>query len=90
MNKQELAVAVANECELTKKDAELAVAAVFDQIARALEEGDTVKISGFGVFAVKTRQARNGTVPGTSQKIEIPETKTVGFKPSKSLKEAVN
>ncbi len=89
MNKLDLVNAVSEACSLSKKDAESAVNAVIAEVSKALENGDDVKLSGFGTFLVKERKERVGTVPGTNDKITIPATKTVGFKPSKNLKEAV-
>ena len=55
MNKTELVAAVAAKAELSKKDAEAAVNAVFDSVKDALAEGDKVSLIGFGTFSVKTR-----------------------------------
>ena len=54
MTKTELISAVALKAELTKKDSEKAVAAVFDTITEALVAGDSVSLVGFGKFEVKT------------------------------------
>ena len=54
MNKTELVAAVAAKAELSKKDAEAAVNAVFDSVKDALAEGDKVSLIGFGTFSVKT------------------------------------
>ena len=89
MNKTDLVVAVAEEVGITKKDAEKAIDVLLEKVQSALVSGDSVKLSGFGVFAVKERKERVGTNPVSGEKITIPATKTVGFKPSKSLKEVV-
>lgn len=86
MNKAELINAVAEKAELSHKDAECAIGCALDIIADALKGGDEVKLSGFGIFEKKERAARQGTNPATQEKIEIPASVTVGFKPSKSLK----
>ena len=65
MNKTELVAAVAAKAELSKKDAEAAVNAVFDSVKDALAEGDKVSLIGFGTFSVKTRAARTGLNPRT-------------------------
>ena len=65
MNKNELVSAVAKQAELSKKDAGLAVEAVFDTIAKALEKGDKVQLIGFGTFDVSERAAREGHNPRT-------------------------
>ena len=89
MNKTELVAAVAAKAELSKKDAEAAVNAVFDTVKDALAEGDKVSLIGFGTFSVKTRAARTGLNPRTKETIEIPESKVPAFKAGSALKDAV-
>ncbi len=89
MNKTELVAAVAAKAELSKKDAEAAVSAVFDSIKDALADGDKVALVGFGTFAVKTRAARTGLNPRTKETIEIPAAKVPSFKAGSALKDAV-
>ena len=90
MNKSELVASVAEVAELTKKDAEKAVNAVFASVQKALFEDDKVQIIGFGTFEVRTRAARKGRNPQTGETIEIPASKNPVFKAGKALKEAVN
>jgi len=90
MNKAELVEKVAVKAELSKRDAEAAVDAVFEVIENSLVKGEEVKLSGFGIFANKKRAAREGTNPATQQKISIPASATVAFKVSKALKEKLN
>ena len=80
MNKSELVASVAEVAELTKKDAEKAVNAVFASVQKALVEDDKVR----------TRAARKGRNPQTGETIEIPASKNPVFKAGKALKEAVN
>lgn len=89
MNKTELVAAVAAKAELSKKDAEAAVNAVFDSVKDALAEGDKVSLIGFGTFSVKSRAARTGLNPRTKETIEIPESKVPAFKAGSALKDAV-
>lgn len=89
MNKTELINAVAEQAELSKKDAANAVDAVFDAITGALASGDKVQIIGFGNFETSERAARKGRNPQTGEEIEIPATIVPKFKPGKALKEAV-
>lgn len=90
MNKTDLVNAVAEQAELSKKDASRAVDAVFESITGALKEGNKVQLVGFGSFEVRERSARKGRNPQTGEEIEIPATKNPAFKPGKQLKEAVN
>ena len=90
MNKAELIAAVAEQADLSKKDAEKAVNAAVEAITAALVEGDKVQIVGFGAFDVKERAARVGRNPQTKQEIEIPASKIPQFKAGKALKDAVS
>lgn len=89
MNKTELVAAVAAKAELSKKDADAAVTAVFDAVKDALADGDKVSVVGFGTFAVKERAARTGLNPRTKEAIEIPAAKVPSFKAGSALKDAV-
>ncbi|MCD7723173.1 MAG: HU family DNA-binding protein [Clostridiales bacterium] len=89
MNKTELVAAVATKAELSKKDAEEAVKAVFDSITEALADGEKVSLVGFGSFVVKTRSARVGKNPRTGEAIDIAEAKVPTFKAGTALKDAV-
>ncbi len=90
MNKSELVASVAEVAELTKKDAEKAVNAVFASVQKALVEDDKVQIIGFGTFEVRTRAARKGRNPQTGAVINIPATKTPSFSAGAELKKTVN
>lgn len=90
MNKTELISSVAEKSELTKKDAEKAVNAVFQSIEEALAAGDKVQLIGIGTFEVKERKARIGRNPQTGVAMNIPASKVPSFKAGKQLKEAVN
>ncbi|MBE6114811.1 MAG: HU family DNA-binding protein [Erysipelotrichaceae bacterium] len=89
INKKSLAEVVANELDITKKSAAVAVDAIFNEIATTLENGGKVEISGFGKFEVKQREEREGVNPKTKERITIAASKSPVFKPSKLLKEAV-
>ena len=90
MNKTELIAAVANAAEISKKDAEKAVAATFDTIVNAIANGDKVQLVGFGTFEQRQRNARTGVDPRTGNKIEIAASKVPAFKAGKAFKDAVN
>lgn len=90
MNKTELIASVAQKTDLTKKDAEKAVKAVFDTVAEELAKGEKVQVIGFGTFEVRERQAREGRNPQTNEVIKIKASKSPAFKAGKQLKELVN
>ncbi len=89
MNKTELINAVAAKAEISKKDAEKALAAVLGSIEDALKAGDKVQLIGFGTFEVKERAARTGHNPKTGAAIEIAAAKVPSFKAGAALKSAI-
>ena len=89
MNKTELIATVAEKAELSKKDSEKAVAAVFDAITESLKAGDKVALVGFGTFDVKDRPERTGKNPRTGEPVAIAATRVTTFKAGKGLKDAV-
>ncbi|WP_027882233.1 HU family DNA-binding protein [Meiothermus rufus] len=87
--KADLIDQVAASTSLKKKDAKAAVDAFLAKVEEALKAGSKVQLTGFGTFEVRSRKARTGVKPGTTQKIKIPASKYPAFKPGKALKEAV-
>lgn len=73
----------------TKKQAGMAVDAVFDTIVKTLGRGEEVAISGFGTFRTVKRAARMGVNPKTGEKIQIKASTKPKFRAGKVLKEAV-
>lgn len=89
MTKTELAARVAKSTGMTKKDSAAAVNAVFDEITKALANGEKVSVVGFGSFDVKVRPAHIGINPATKTKIEIKASRSPKFTAGAALKEAV-
>ena len=89
MNKTELVAAVAAKANLSKKDAEAAVAAFTASIEEAMKAGDKVQLVGFGTFEVRERGARQGRNPQTGAVVEIAASKVPVFKAGKALKDAI-
>jgi nucleoid DNA-binding protein len=88
MNKGDLINEVSKVVK-TKKDAQAAVDCVLSSITRALENGDTVSLIGFGSFKVTERKARKGRNPQTGEEIDIAAARVPKFTAGKALKEAV-
>ena len=93
MNKSELVQALSSRANLSRADATRAVDALFSPddglIARSLQRGEKVQLTGFGTFETKHRKARTGRNPRTGQEIRIEATVTAAFRPGKALKETV-
>ncbi|MCH1981902.1 MULTISPECIES: HU family DNA-binding protein [Ruminococcus] len=90
MNKTELIAAMADQAELSKKDAEAALKAFVDVIAAELKKGEKVQLVGFGTFEVAERAAREGRNPQTGKTMKIEASKAPKFKAGKALKDMVN
>ena len=90
MNKSDLIDAISDAAELTKAEAGRAVDAVVGVITKALKNGDSVTLVGFGTFEVRKRGARTGRNPRTGEEIKIKAANNPAFKAGKALKDAVN
>ena len=90
MNKTELVAAIAEQAEISKKDAEKALKAFTDVVAEELKKGEKIQLVGFGTFEVSTRAAREGRNPKTGEAMTIAASKTPKFKAGKALKDQVN
>jgi integration host factor subunit alpha len=75
---------------LSKKDSAEMMESVFAIMKESLETGESIKVSGFGNFEVKQKDARRGRNPQTGEAITIEARKVLTFKPSTLLRQAVN
>ncbi len=90
MTKAGLVDTVYESVGVTKKEASDYVDTVLETIKETLEEGDELKISGFGKFEVRHKGERVGRNPRTGVEIMIPERKVLRFKVSQVLKDELN
>ncbi len=90
MNKTELVAAIADQAEISKKDAEKALKAFTDVVGEQLKKGDKIQLVGFGTFEVSERAAREGRNPQTGEVMPIAASKAPKFKAGKALKDLVN
>ena len=91
MNKTELVAAIAEQAEISKKDAEKALKAFTDVVAEELKKGEKIQLVGiFGTFEVSERAAREGRNPQTGEAMTIAASKTPKFKAGKALKDSIN
>ena len=90
MNKQELISAIAESANLSKKDADAALAAFVGAVEGALKKGEKVQLVGFGSFDVRERAARTGRNPQTGAEMKIAAAKVPTFKAGKALKDLIN
>jgi len=90
MNKLQLIDVVANEMNISKREASNAVECVFGTIKVRLKKGEEVNVGGFGAFKVKKRAPRKGINPKTGDRIDIGPSNAPAFRPSKALKDFLN
>ena len=90
MNKTEFIKALANQANLSIKDASAAVDGFIEVVAEALKEGDKVAISGLGTFELKEKAARKGINPLTKEEIMIPASKSPSLKVGRLFKDRFN
>ena len=90
MNKTELVAAVAEQADISKKDAEKALKAFVDVVTEEMKKGEKVQLVGFGTFEVSERAAREGRNPQTGKTMKIEACKAPKFKAGQALKDAVN
>jgi DNA-binding protein HU-beta len=84
-----LAAAMAEDQELSKKQAEEILNDVVSRITKHLKKGERIRIVGLGILQVRKRAARMGRNPATGEPIQIKASKKVAFRAAKELKEAV-
>ncbi len=89
INKDGLVSAISTKTELSKKDVEMVMDAMVEEITKALKAGDKVTLTGFGTFKVSKRAAREGINPQTKAKLHIPAMTVPKFTAGKALKESV-
>jgi len=90
MNKIDLIIALKNETDLTKPEAEAVVNLFFNEMSNALANGDRVEIRGLCSFYVKKYKSYTGRNPKTGEQIKIKPKKLPFFKCGKELMERVD
>ena len=89
MNKSQLIKAVAEKSELSQKQIGETWKLFEQTILETLNAGDKVQLSGFGTFEVRERAERQGINPRTREPITIAASRSIVFKPGKSLKDTL-
>jgi integration host factor subunit alpha len=90
LTKADIVERVYSKIGFSKKEASDLVELVFSTLKNSLNEGERVKISGFGNFTVKEKKARTGRNPQTGDQITISARRVLTFKPSQILKDLIN
>lgn len=89
LTRMDLAEAVYNQVGLSRNDSAQLVETVLGHISDALVAGEQVKISSFGTFSVRSKNARVGRNPKTGEEAPIPPRRVLTFRPSHLMKDRV-
>ena len=90
MTKAEIVEQIYEQVGFSKKESAELVEQVFQTIKETLARGEKVKISGFGNFVVRPKNARKGRNPQTGKEILLEARRVLTFKPSLVLKNVLN
>ena len=90
MSKNELTEKIRINSGLTKRESADILDTVFSIVKETLNQGENLKISGFGSFEIKEKSPRNGRNPQTGETITISRRRVLSFKPSSVLKAQIN
>ena len=89
LTKADIANRLFDEVGLNKREAKEFVDAYFETIKAALEDGENVKLSGFGNFQLRDKKERPGRNPKTGEEIPISARRVVTFRPGQKLRARV-
>jgi len=89
LTKADLSESLADNLAMHKQDAKKLVDMVFEEIRTALEQGERVKISGFGNFDLRDKSERPGRNPKTGERVSIKARRVVTFHAGQKLREEV-
>lgn len=90
ITRAQLSEAIYQEVGLSRNESADLLESVLSEIAGALEQGETVKISSFGSFSVRSKGQRIGRNPKTGEEVPILPRKVLVFRPSQLLKNRIN
>jgi integration host factor subunit beta len=76
--------------DLSQREVENVVSALFDSITEQLSRGGRVELRGFGAFSTRQRDARTGRNPRTGEAVEVDAKRVPYFKPGKEMRERLN
>ncbi len=89
LTKADMTERLFEELGLNKREAKEIVEMFFEQVRTALENGQQVKLSGFGNFDLRDKKQRPGRNPKTGEEIPITARRVVTFRPGQKLKARV-
>ncbi|MFP3014543.1 MAG: integration host factor subunit alpha [Arsenophonus sp.] len=89
LTKAEMSESLFKKLGINKRDAKDLVGFFFEEVRRSLENGEQVKLSGFGNFDLRDKNQRPGRNPKTGENIPITARRVVTFRSGQKLKSLV-
>ena len=89
LTKADLADLLYDKVGLNKRESKDMVEAFFEELRKALEEGDVVKLSGFGNFQLRNKPERPGRNPKTGEDVTISARRVVTFRAGNKLRKKI-
>src|SRR5215217_4880812 len=86
---KQMAAGLAESHDLPKRQVEAMLGEFVQTLAEHLQNGTKIRITGLGIFQVRSRAARLGRNPATGEQIQIKASKKIAFRPAKELKAAI-
>ena len=90
MTKADIIDAICDEIGFSKRESVRIAETMLDIIKETLENGENVKLSGFGSFNIQHKRARLGRNPQTGEPMTISARRILSFKASNVLREKLN
>ena len=90
VTRADLTEALHEEVGLTRQDCSALVERALDLVAEAMARGETVKLSGFGVFQIRAKRQRMGRNPKTGEPATIEPRRVIGFRASQVIKARID
>ena len=86
----DVAEAIYTEIGLSRKDSNEILDMIIDEIVKELSMGNDVKLSSFGTFSLRDKNARTGRNPKTGVEAVISSRRVISFKPSQTMRKTIN
>jgi integration host factor subunit alpha len=90
LTRADLTEAVYRNVGLSRNESAELVETILEKITERLEQGETVKLSSFGTFSVRSKKQRIGRNPKTGEEVPIKPRRVLTFRPSHVLKDSIN
>lgn len=89
LTKADIVETIVEKLNLDRADTKILIDELFEEVRKALENGENVRISGFGNFLLRDKPVRPGRNPKTGKEVDISARRVVSFKSGQKLRARV-